>query len=107
MSEKINDSGFIPALKEMVYKGTTVYFKEAHLRMGIFNGVGISQSLLEKHNKYATILINFESNKLVDKKYNGWYVARMEQFRTSKKKFANAYNDVQRFVSFDDMEKIE
>lgn len=107
VDEKVNDSGFIPALKEMEYKGTKVYFKNAHLMMGIFQGIGISQSLLEKHTKYDKILIHFEGKKPIDKKHNGWYLAKMEQFRTSKNKFPNAYNDIQRFVSFDDMEKVE
>jgi hypothetical protein len=105
-AEKLNDSGFIPELKEMVIKGKKVYFKNAHLMMGIFQGVGISQSLLEKYTQYEEIVINFEGKSDNDKKYNGWYIAKMKQFRNSDKKFANGYNDVQRFVSFKDMQKI-
>jgi hypothetical protein len=107
MDEKINDSGFIPDLKVMSYKGVIVYFRNTNQVMGIFKGLGISQSLLEKNTKYDSILFHFEAKRPEDRKYDGWYLAKMEQFRTSKKKHANGYDDVQRFVSFADMEKVE
>lgn len=106
MEEKINDSGFIPDLLEAIFKGEKVYYKEVQLMMGIFQGIGISQSLLEKNNKYNYIIINFQSKDEKNKNYNGSYLVSMEQFRTSKKKFVNGYNDIQRFVSFNDMRKI-
>lgn len=104
--EKINDAGFIPPLDEINFRGRKVYFKRATLMMGIFRGVGISQILLEKFNKNPEILICFDGKRLNDRKFNGLYLATMQQFRDSPKKFANGYNDVQRFVSFSDMKKV-
>lgn len=106
MDEKVNDSGFIPALHEATYQGRTTYLKRSSLMMGIFVGVGISQSLLERHTKYAEIIIIFRGTKPKDVKYNGCYLAKMDDFRKSKKKHANGYDDVQRFLSFTEMKKI-
>lgn len=104
--EKINDTGVIPPLEVGTFKGRKVYFKRTKLMMGIFKGVGISQSLLEKYTEYPEIVILFLGSGENDKEYRGLYLAKMDDFRNSKKKFANAYNDVQRFLSFSEMEKV-
>lgn len=109
--EKLNNTGLIPKLHLINFSGDgkpprTVYYKEARLMMGIFQGLGISQSVLEQNTACEEIVIVFKGETARDDQYSGTYVVKMDDFRKSPKKFANGYNDVQRFVSFKDMRKI-
>lgn len=103
--EKLNNSGFIPNLMEGAFKsGEKTYFKKTNQMMGIFNGIGISQSILDSHTKHEKVLILFLSK--YKQKYNGHYLAKMDDFRNSEKTFSNTKEDKQRFLSFDEMEKL-
>lgn len=105
---KVNDSGFIPDLKVGVFKNTgeKTYFKKTNQIMGIRNGIGISESILNSHTKYPKVVIIVQSNKEHElSKYNGFYIAQMDDFRNSNKEFDNTPEDKQKFLSFEEMIK--
>ena len=104
-----NRAGVIPDLQIIKLEGRIVYYKKTNQMMGIFTGVGISQSLLDKQTKYDEVVINFYSDCINTNvtKHNGIYLATMEQFRKSMKTYDNVIWDYQRFVSFNDMKLIK
>ena len=104
----VNDTGVIPDLYEIngIDDNGPGYLKHTCLMMGIFQGVGIIESLLKKHTKHKRLYISFEGHTARDSSYSGIYLTDMDAFRNSSKVYVNAGDDVQKFISFRDMKKI-
>ena len=102
MSGKVNDSGYIPRPALTKFKGEMVYYREVSEKdlMKIYQGFGISVSILSELHSIP-FLFYYRGVK------NHLYMSHIREFKRSKKLRLNNQNDLQAFVSKNDMTELE
>jgi hypothetical protein len=100
----VNRTQRIPLPGTTVYKGERMYYRFVELKdvMRKFWGVGISVSVLKLLDKNLKFMF-FYRGKTMKK----LYIAHIKQFIESEKTYVNVDKDLQKFVSFKDMEMID
>ena len=100
----LNNANYLPHPKRVKFRGEIIYFRKCKSKdlFRIFDGFGISVSVLENLDKNMRYLIEYtdENN---DRFY---YMTSIFQFINSEKEFNNAMVDPQKMLSIKDMSDI-
>ena len=104
MTQDVNDLGMIPDMRRIIWRGKLTYYRECSSKdfFRIFQGFGMSKSLLETLDKTLDYLICYKG-----KNKEKHYLTSIKAFIESDKEFNNAGVDLQKVVSIKDMELIE
>ena len=98
----VNWSNRLPLLDSMRWRGLSVYVRHVREKdvMRKFQGIGLSELVLKRLNPVKPLLVVYLGKK------THTYLTTPEKFLESEKVWINSRSDLQRFVSFADMEEI-
>jgi hypothetical protein len=101
---KVNNSGVIPFPELINFRGEICYFKRVKHKFGIYKGLGMSLSVLQRLKQDKSIIFVYRDGKMETEQV---YKSTVKAFIDSEYRYANTDQDVQKIVKFEDMVRIQ